>query len=83
MIEEQHRVAQYLNQSTEPKLRAIIEHELCEVHATTLVEVRPRRCHSGGGTLPRMYSPIFYVFSLLVLLCRDPDGEFRLQMHAS
>ena len=44
LIEEQNRVAQYLNQSTEPKLRMIAEHELCEVHATTLVEMENSGC---------------------------------------
>jgi hypothetical protein len=39
LIEESGRVTHYLNASTEPKLRQIVEHELVEVHATTLVEV--------------------------------------------
>lgn len=33
----------YLNASTEPKLRAIVEEELVKVHATTLIEVRSLR----------------------------------------
>lgn len=38
--EEQKRVADYLNASTEPKLRAIVEEELVKAHAPTLIEVR-------------------------------------------
>lgn len=40
LLEEQKRVTDYLNASTEPKLRAIVEEELVKAHATTLVEVR-------------------------------------------
>ncbi len=40
LLEEQKRVGDYLNASTEPKLRAIVEEELVKAHATTLIEAR-------------------------------------------
>lgn len=49
LIEEQQRVAHYLNASTEPKLRCITEQELVQAHATALVEVRKDHTGSQGG----------------------------------
>ncbi len=44
--EEQTRVTHYLDRSTEPKLRSIVEDELVKAHATTLVEMEHSGCKS-------------------------------------
>lgn len=44
LAEESGRVDRYLHISTEPKLRAIVEHELVLVHAKALVEMEKSGC---------------------------------------
>lgn len=42
--EELNRVNHYLDASTEPKIREVVERELITVHMKTLVEARSPRC---------------------------------------
>lgn len=44
LLEEQGRVMNYLDRSTEGKLRVIVEEELVKAHATTLVEMEGSGC---------------------------------------
>ncbi|OQR80766.1 Cullin family protein [Achlya hypogyna] len=44
LAEEHNRVLQYLNASTEPKLKAIVERELIENHAKALVDMEGSGC---------------------------------------
>ena len=58
--EEADRVAHYLDASTEPKLRDIIETELIKKHAKALVEMEQSGCvsmfkHDKSEDLHRMY----------------------------
>ena len=68
LIEEHHRIAHYVNASTEPKLRAIVEQELVQKHATTLVEV-------SSGREPWL---ALLDTKTLFSYVRMSDGEFRM-----
>lgn len=46
LLEEQERVAQYLDRSTDPKLRAILEEELVKAHASSLIEMEGSGCRA-------------------------------------
>ena len=72
--EEQQRVAHYLSSSTEQKLKRVVEHELIQRHASTLVEMENSGCTSmfNDGKvddLKRMYRLFNRVPETLQLLC--------------
>lgn len=63
----------YLNASTEPKLRAIAEEELVKAHATTLIEVRcVRRCLLIGGVCIPAYLPVYMHTCLCIQSITQP-----------
>ena len=77
LMEEQSRVAYYLNNSTDPKLRAIVEEELVKQHAATLVEVWAREEGREGGEGGMRAPTKTHSLSLLNIHTHNSD-ELRL-----
>lgn len=55
IAEEAERARHYLDETTEPRVVAVLEHELIERHMKTIVEVSSNHYHSIIHTLVNIY----------------------------
>ena len=81
--EEAHRVTHYLSSSSEPKLKHLMESELINTHARTLVEMDSSGCvclmrDDKMDDLKRMYALFSRIPSTLDIL-RDAMGKYIKQ----